>query len=498
MSVEELIKQTIQHGNIFESIEYNIFAYQELIDYLAKNANEIPIDKLREAYSALLRYYPPTYHYSYGKHLLTYFPKDDFIFRSYCILGGSPELPLNKDEPSNTLWSLIFDFYSEFLNETWNEEIEKTMLLCNKITHKLAKKTLIDNSKDFIKKLFTYRCDKIISALPLCGIPSKNTKIYYVETDWFDNYPNILPIYENYIHRCNFVRLNCTSYYAKLIDQFQTALSQLTLSDFERLDVGLLKITRECFPTQFSQIDIQDQFFKLTIYPLTVRAYILGFSCYPKLPQKQEIDEAMLKLETLGIEKYVSSVLSKDNIPEEKIANTEDTLFENPEHYSPIDRIDVEENGKVYRFTRPEFAKLYTDKSNFWTKTKLTYSDLNSIGIRINICKLLNLPPSDTLQMLIEKAAKGILFKEPEQPKPTPPSVNANLEGQHLTTNQLIHLFQNMFNVSNQSIIQALNMSEGQAQGQELQSQDLQGEEQDELEPGEIEPGEIVEEQDSQ
>jgi hypothetical protein len=472
MSVEELIKQTIQHGNIFESIEYNLFAYQELIDYLAKNANDIPIDKLRESYSALLRYYPPAYHYSYGKHLLTYFPKDDFIFRSYCILGGSPELALNKDEPSNTLWSMIFDFYSEFLNETWNEEIEKTMLLCNKITHKVAKKTLIDNSKEFIKKLFTYRCDKIIPLLPLCGIPS--TKIYYLETDWFDNYPKILPIYKDYIQRCNFVRLNSPSYYAKFIDQFQTGLSQLTLSDYERLDVELLKITRECFPTQFSQIDIQDQFLKLTIYPLTVRAYILGFSCYPKLPQKQEIDEAMLKLETLGIEKYVSSVLSKDNIQEEKIANVEDTLFENPELYSPMDRIDIEENGKVYRFTRPEFNKLYTDKCNFWTKTKLTYSDLNSICIRINICKMLNLPPSDTLQMLIEKAAKGILFKESEQPKPTPPE-SANLEAPHLITSQLIHLFQNMFHVSDQSIIQAFNLDQvQQVQGQVQQVQGQQ------------------------
>lgn len=488
MSVEELIKQTIEYGNIFESIEYNIFAYQELIDYLAKNANEIPIDKLRESYSALLRYYPPTYHYSYGKHLLTYFPKDDFIMRSYCILGGSPELPLNKDEPVNTLWSLIFDFYSEFLNETWSEEIEKTMLLCNKITHKFAKKVLIDNSKEFIKKLFDYRCDKIIPALPLCGIPTKTTKLNYIQTDWFDNYPQILNNYECYIKRCDFVRLNAPLYYSKLIDQYQTALSQLTLDDFEKLELGLLRITRLCFPTQFSTIDIQDKFFKLTIYPLNVRAYILGFPCYPKLPQKEEIDQAMLKLEKLGIDEYVSQVLTKDQIAEDKIANTEDTLFENPEHYSPMDRMDIEENGKVYRFTRPEFSKLYQDKSNFWTKTKLTYSDLHSIGLRINICKLLNLPSSDTLQLLIEKASKGILFKEPEKQKPS--NTNANLEGQHLTTNQLLQLFQNMFNVSNESIIQALNTGEGTQPGQ------------DEVEPGEIEPGEIVieelEEQDSQ
>lgn len=468
MSVEELIHQTIKHGNVFEAIEYNIFGYQELIDYLAKNVEKIQIEKLRLSYCALLRYYPPSYHYSYGKHLLTCFPKDDFIMRAYCLLGGSPELPSNKDEPSNTLWSLIFDTYSEFISEAWNEDIEKIMLLCNKITVKLAKKEfLFRQDKEFISQLFAYRCDKVIGMLPLCGIRSKTLKNYYIETDWFDQYPSILKSYNFYIQHCDHVRINAPLYYQKLLDQFQTQLSQLTLEEFEKLELPLLKLTRQCFPTQFSNAEVDDQYIKLTIYPLTVRAYVLGFPCYPKLPQAHEIDDAIFKLTKLGPEEYVETVLNKNSYPESRIANIEDTLFENPENYSPLDRFDIEENGKIYRFTRPEFAKLYQDKSNFWTKSKLSYSDIYSLNIRINMCKVLNLPSSDTLIVLLEKACKGTLFQTFEAPKPV---VSQN-PLQSLSPQNLIHLFQNVFHLSNESILQALSGAQGISQADQYNQQ---------------------------
>jgi hypothetical protein len=117
----------------------------------------------------------------------------------------------------------------------------------------------------------------------------------------------------------------------------------------------------------------------------------------------------------MGIDEYVKTTLEKQNyptFPEDKIANTEDTLFENPSEYVSLDRFEMEENGKIYQFTRPEFKKLYTDKKNFWTKQPLSYSDLYTLQIRNQLCKELNLPQSDTMKLLIEKGCKGCLYEE--------------------------------------------------------------------------------------
>jgi hypothetical protein len=466
-----LIDQTIQYGSIFEAVEQNIFGFQELIDYLAKNASSMKIDHLRESYCALLRNYPASCHYSYGKHLLTYFPDDKFIMRAYCFLGGTPDIPVNRDTPSETLWSLLFDYYSEFVNEEWSEDIEKTMLLCDKITFKLAKKEFIfKDDKDFISKLFRYRCTKIIGpALRICKLTSSEMSENFINSDWIEKYLPILKNYASYISRCEFLLNNAPLYFEKFSDYFQTQLSQLTLESFEALDLDLLKITRRCFPKQFSNVDVGDKYIKITIYPLTVRAYIMGLPCFPRLPQTKEIDDAIRKLSEVGIDEYVKSVSTKIEYPEEKIANLEDTLFEDPEHYVSIDKFDIEENGKIYRFTRPEFEKLYQDKKNFWTKTPLSYSDIYSLSLRLNLCKSLNLPPSDTLKVLLEKACSGTLFQTLKEKKKTSSIIN--------NSNISLQILEQIYpQLILQSIVNGMQGGQGEDNPQEVQLQEGQGE----------------------
>lgn len=415
MSTENILYETIYYGNPFEAIELNLFSCQEFVDYLSKNVETIPRERYYLSFCALMRFYPSVYHYCNGRHILTYFPNDPILQRIFVIMGGSPELPTNKDEPTNTLWSVIFDVYSEYMNDTWSEEYERCMLLCNKITPKLTKKQLIFKDKDFIKSLYDYRCDKIISMLPLCGFSSKDTIEYTIDTDWFELYPKLKPYYDRYISRVEFLKTNAPNYFQKLCDQFLYQLCNITLADFEKLDFELLKKTCKSFPQQFTDVDIPEEYQRLCIYPIGVRSYILGLSCFPKIPSKKQLDDALLTLSKMGIDEYVEMVLSKQNypeFPEDKIVNSEDTLFENPKNYVSLDRFEVEENGKIYQFTRPEFKKLFTDKRNFWTKQPLSYSDLYSLQIRNQLCKELNLPSSDTLKVLIEKGCKGCLYEE--------------------------------------------------------------------------------------
>lgn len=442
MTSNDLISQTVHYGNPFEAIELNFFSSQELIDYLAKNANQIPKDRLYLSFTALMRLYPSTYHYSNGNHLLSYLPNDSIIHRIFVIMGGSPELPLSKDDLTNTLWSLIFDVYSEFVNDTWSEEYERCMLLCNKVTPKVTKKILIFKDDEFIQKLYEYHCDKVITMLPLCGVSSINLIQYTIDADWFDQYPAIKRYYKRYVDRIFMLKQNAPLYFEKMSEQFLYQLCSITLRDFEKLDFDLLKRTGHCFPQQFTYVDVSDEYQRIAIYPIGVRTYVLGLSCFPKVPSKKTLDDALVTLSKMGVDNYVNMILSKQNYeshPEDRIANTEDTLFEKPENYVSLDRFDLEENGKIYQFTRPEFKKLFSDKKNFWTKQPISYSDLYSLQIRIQLCKELNLPPSEPLKVLIEKACKGSLYEEPlvkENPSSTIQVSNAEVN------QSLLYLYQ--------------------------------------------------------
>ena len=407
----ELIHQTIWFGNPFEAIELNLFSCSEYVDYLAKNAKELPKEKLHLSFCALMRNYPTIYHYSNGQHILSFFPKDTIINRMFLVLGGSPELPISKDNLNHCLWSILFDEYSDFMNDVWSEEIEKVNLLCDKLTSKLLKRVFVFPEKQFFKTLYEYRCEKVISKYP--NLVS-NLGLS-VETDWFVRYPIVKNHYHKFIHRIDYLQKNAPLYYQGVKSQFINLFSEITLKEFETLDPQLLKMTCLAFPDQFSNIEIKDDFQKLCIYPINIRAYVLGLPIYPKIPHKKIIDHSLIRLSEIGIDAYADEMISKQYRPsykEDQIANTEDTLFEEPKFYHDFDYLDIEENGKIYQFTRPEFQKLLTDKKNFWTKQPISFSDLYTIQLRIQMAKVMNLPNPETLKVLIEKGCKGILFQE--------------------------------------------------------------------------------------
>jgi len=455
MSSDNILYQTIYYGNPFEAFDLNLFSPQELIDYMAKNIHNIPKEKIYLSFCALMRYYPSDYHYSNGKHILTYLPQDTILHRIFVIMGGSPEIAADKDDPSNTLWSIIFDVYTEYMIDSWSEEYEKYMLLCNKITPKLSKKEITFKDQEFIRSLYEYRCDKIITKLPQCGISIKDSIKYSIETDWFEQYPEIKKYYKEYISRVEYLRSNAPVYLEKISEQFLFQLCNISLKEFEKLDYELLKKTCKCFPQQFTDIDLPQTYQRLCIYPIGVRSYILGLSCFPRIPTKKEIDDALMLLSTIGIDKYVEMILSKQNypkFPEDKIANTEDTLFESPESYVSLDRFEISENGKIYQFTRPEFKKLFSDKKNFWTKQPLSYSDLYTLQIRNQLCKELNLPNSDTMKILIEKGCKGCLYEESLTKDTTTTSIsNESMNASLLYLYQLWTSNPEMFNTINES-----------------------------------------------
>lgn len=412
MSNQALIHQTVVYGNPFEAIELNLFSCSEYVDYLAEKGSNLPQERLYLGFCALMKNYPSVYHYSsQGQHILTCLPRDKFLNRIFLLLGGSPELPTTKDDLNNTLWSLLFDEYSDFVSDVWSEEIEKAWLICDKITPKLAKRKYVFEEQEFIKTLYEFRCEKVLSKYK----NTNTTLSYAIETDWFARYPIVKNHYRKFIHRIEFLQKVAPLYYEKMHEQILNLFSELTLREFENLDNELLKRTCSCFPDQFTNVQIKEEFQKLCVYPIPIRAYILGLPIYPKIPSSKNVDIALSKLSEIGLDAYVEEFIknqSREKYSEDQIANTEDTLFEEPENYTDFDYLTIEENGKIYQFTRPEFAKLLSDKKNFWTKQPINFSDLYTLQIRINMAKVMNLPHPETLKVLIEKGCKGILYQE--------------------------------------------------------------------------------------
>ena len=471
MSHSDIISESIQYGNIFESLDRNFFSCQEFVDFLAHNHEKLEKEKLYLCFNALMRNFPSIYHYSNGKHILTYLPQDVTFYRTFVVLGGSPELPLNKDVTNETLWSLVFDSYSEYLSEEWNEDLEKIILLCDKLVPKTVKKSLFQDLA-FLHKLFEYRCDKIVQKLPKLGVSGEMYNTLPIETDWFDHYPSILKYFGQYVDRVSLIKKEAPGYFDKYMEQYMNQLSHITLKDFELIHFDHLKKLCYTFPSQFSTVDVLEPFFRLNIYPIPIRAYILGMDICYRMPTQKQIDERLVHLSKVGIEQYAKEYVDENKL-EVEVSNDKDTLFESVEDYVLFDRLLIHENSKVYSFSRPEFQKLFTDRKNFWTKQLLNYSDLYTIQLRNQICKSLNLPKSDTLKTLLEKGCEGKLFQEENEitPKPTTQSTSDST-----TTAYYLYLLQSMLGLQVPSNLTTVSPLSGDAwSGEEESSSGITG-----------------------
>jgi hypothetical protein len=286
-----------------------------------------------------------------------------------------------------------------------------------------------------------------------------------VDTDWFEQYPNILRYFDRYVDRVSSIKSNAPLYFNQFLDQYMNQLSIITLKDYEVFDFKLLKKLCYTFPSQFANIDIPEPYLRLIIYPIPIRAYILGMDISYKIPSQKEIDQRLIELSKLGIDEYVKQTLSK-NQPIQDPANIQDTLFENVHDYVLFDQLPIEENGKAYQFTRPEFQKLFTDRKNFWTKQIISFSDLYTIQVRNNICKTLNLPKSDTLINLLQKGCEGKLFQEDVSVKD---SEETSIPDALSTNTYFYYLLQSMFgsNLVNQETLQPIQVQPVQINEQE-------------------------------
>jgi hypothetical protein len=414
----ELIKQTVLFGSVYEALEHKIFSCNELITVLAQQCNIIPRNKLIISFTILMNLYPSSYLYYNRKHLLHWLPQDKLIYYIYLLKGGSSELPINQDEPSSDmLWLYLFDCIAGLNTMKYDIDLENAFLFCDKHYKK------INQNYEYwcLEPLFFCRCHDIQNTLRLS---EKNTNEYYIRSDWFDALNDIdgnkFP-YVIFFERCKNLITYAPLYFEKLKYKFEKVLTSIKVYHLEKFDKDLIKLICQCFPEYFSShlLTCDEKYLRLCTYPVHIRAYLLGFPIERYIPSTEEIDIQMKKLMEIGIEEYVKTCDKNSynhmSCSSEYIANTEDTLCEDPSNYYAFDRYDLLQNNKVYRFSRKEFSKLIEEgmeSKNFWNQCRLPEYAVATMSIRNSISNAMNLPNSDTAINLLLKGVEGNLYQD--------------------------------------------------------------------------------------
>jgi hypothetical protein len=408
----DLIEQTVLYGSVYEAIENKLFTCNELIKYLSEKVNLIPRNKLIISFTILMNLFPSSYLYYNGKHLLYYLPNDKLIYYIYLLKGGNIDLHVNQDKSTDDmLWLYLFDSFAALNSTKYDVDLESAFLFCDK-EYKNSK-----NNYEYwaIEPLFFTRCNNISYKL---NLNDKLMNEYYIRTDWFEKYVAIKNFsYIQFFNRCQYLQKNAPLYFEKFKFKFQSIMNHIKLYELEKFDKKFLLLINDIFPDCFSKhlSTCEEKYIKLCIYPIHIRAYILGFPIERYIPSKEEVDEKIELLMKLGIDEYVKGCNRKSlnnlYVSDENIANPEDTLCEDPMNYYAIDRYDLLQNNKIYRFTRKEFEKLLEDKKNFWNHCTLPEHAIATITVRLNMTDTMELPECDTAVNLLNKAIEGNLYQ---------------------------------------------------------------------------------------
>lgn len=255
---------------------------------------------------------------------------------------------------------------------------------------------------------------------------NKWEKINYVINDWFERIEleyvtASLELIIDYMLR---KRDRLPLYWEKTKYKQEQLLKDIfihRLAPIQPLPLPLIKQLQELFPSLFPPWtqDLTPLTWNLYQRPVIIAGYLLGYPIHLQNPTQAELQSLLLSLSQEGIDNYIalfeekhkrhlaeinSPLISGDTYEE---VNTEDTLQETIYSYSPFDVYYLNEGGKRYYFTRPEFKYLRKNKKNIWTNVKLPLCDLQMIKYRHSLAKDLSLSPSSPLKDILLSLAKS-------------------------------------------------------------------------------------------
>lgn len=409
-----LLDQIVSFGSVLDAIDNKKISCQELINYLIEHKSDLAYEKQINIIVCLLKSYPINCYYYGDLHLLNYYVDDKLVLLLFFLSNTNMEyfnLPLSKLDADNLIMFLFLDIQYELKLSEKSNEFYLASLLSD--FHSTTISTWYKNNHmnfSWLKNtLFLCRCSNVVIKI---FDDSKELYREIIETDWFEKYPpEVFEWLTLIIKRFKSLKESAPIYALSVKGNFVTLLEEVTPKQMENIKKDELIEFYDSFPEQFSSNPhlFPEEYFYLSIYPPPIQAYILGLPIQENVPTLRFIEEKVKELIEVGKDKYLTKIVLQE--PLEAI-NSENTLGDYHHLYHKFDRYEIEQNGKIYRFTRQEFPELLNKKTNFWNKCPISNIDLLNLKIRQIISDTLKLPPADTSENLLDLAMKGELYKE--------------------------------------------------------------------------------------
>lgn len=223
---------------------------------------------------------------------------------------------------------------------------------------------------------------------------------------------------DNIVDRYNFLKTH-TKYYFEVVSDYYQKMFQVILEDklLGDLSPALIAKVSVIIDDLYKEVDNLTLASKsLLLHPKEVQYYLLGFPIQLGFPSKPMFLSMLKEFNDSPVE-YLNKIatynrgiinqIMNDTFfqPRLSLRNTEDSLFEKFEDYSPQDVIPYLAGNSLYIFTRPELKTLLEKKKNFLTNEKLQDSFIDTLEIYQNHSNYL--PNCKPLKIFYEELAEG-------------------------------------------------------------------------------------------
>lgn len=216
------------------------------------------------------------------------------------------------------------------------------------------------------------------------------------------------------LERCTLLAAKANSYWRTVAMPAYTRYLERSMEEhgLEGLSPDSFRELRLLIPKLFEDLDlaeISDIGFRLLTLPTILAGYYLGLPIHHEEPSRKKIVELIKELSHLGVEEYTNRLEAAQRAElKQHISHEHDVLYENIFRYGPFDRVQIQQKGHTFIFTRPEFPNLISSKTNHWNHTPLPVPFIEKLRYRQKVAFTLRLPnpmPVDQLlhNVLVER-----------------------------------------------------------------------------------------------
>jgi hypothetical protein len=460
--VETRCHEVLTFGSPFEALKSEFVTPSDLLKEIVNPSRSIRMGQsggvlhTLVAYRAICTIYSPEHQYlksetdEFSKHFLSMVDGPMFGI-VYLLSGGDPDMPIVKPQPSNdtkeignqeqkttdhsTVASVIVKSVVEIARKTILYQRLKVFCSIDQI-----KKVHITNF-NFCRSAIQSRNLKFIEQVDLERRDQFSYVLLIINEDWFDVINRFKHsssiIFTAVVKRCHHLIENAPLYWANVVQyQYYNVLKKWKIFDTCSV-INAIKLA-EMFP-EFPEVDPRltklGKISKIIIRQSPIiQGYLLGFPLHQYIANRDDIIDALVYLEEVGVDRYyellaekhrkllesldefiVPSIVKKISDDHHNSYNNQDTLLNDISSYSQFDvvKISTEKYSITRYYTRPEFDYISRTKKCPYDRTRISPFRMREIRNRIEFARRTNLPKSTPLIDQVHDLLKASQSQEP-------------------------------------------------------------------------------------